>query len=340
MYKGDWKNGTPHGFGQSTDPAGSVYIGQRELRFPYSWSSWSRYLTLVFLPGDFVEGVPHGRGSHRWVHGEVYEGEYQRGKQQGSVHDNWENTLHVRLIVPCSWLISKGNEHFLFFLIRYGKWTHPSGDCYEGFFDGDRRHGQGTYTTAQGKTWFGKSTDRGYDDSIRPARRNGAPCLHGGNSHSTPVCRQCDSFPFLSGNLGEWRQGKQYRALDRYGEVIRPKWADCFARGEGLYGDAYPQPHPDGVYGVPTQYPAGPGRFNATAFDMQQRGYDVVHAPGTRQAAYDVVQGGDGQTYDTVGDASGGTSGEDYDVVKAPSTDAPRSGSMAGRPLPRRPPPS
>ena len=58
-YKGQWKDGAPHGQGQSTAPDGCIYTG------------------------NFVKGVPEGKGKLQYPSGETYEGEFKNGKKSG-----------------------------------------------------------------------------------------------------------------------------------------------------------------------------------------------------------------------------------------------------------------
>lgn len=152
-YRGEWVNGVPHGFGTSTDPSGAEYIG------------------------SFFEGIPHGRGSHTWPNGQRYEGEYQHGKQHGCVF-SWHGC--GRVFPFCG-----GGGCLLFLSVlttrhganqRFGKWTHSSGDNYEGYWANDVRHGQGSYYSADArKSWFGEwragaqhKPMQGRIDAVRP----------------------------------------------------------------------------------------------------------------------------------------------------------------------------
>ena len=66
----------------------------------------------------------------------------------------------IILAISLSFSLSHTHTHYIFLLrsIWQNRWVNPNGDCYEGTFVYDARHGTGTYTWKNGNVYTGKVT--------------------------------------------------------------------------------------------------------------------------------------------------------------------------------------
>ena len=109
IYKGEFKDGVPHGTGTLTSVEGHQYVG------------------------EFKKGIFFGQGILTLANGDQYVGKFREGKYNG------KGTL----------ILADGNKYFGEFkdgkYDNQGTFTHSNGDEYEGSFKNSEYHGQGTF---------------------------------------------------------------------------------------------------------------------------------------------------------------------------------------------------
>ena len=84
VYKGDVKNGKPHGQGTETLSDGRKYEGEWK-DGKYHGQGTLTHPNGEKYVGKFKKGKRHGQGIHTYPNGEKYEGEYTDG-------ENWNGT--------------------------------------------------------------------------------------------------------------------------------------------------------------------------------------------------------------------------------------------------------
>ncbi len=122
QYVGPWKNGLRNGQGTDYFADGSRYVGQ------------------------FVDGKRNGHGTYTGASGYNYTGQWSNNKENGqgrAVCSNGE----------------RQEGTFIDGFMVYGKSEFPNGNRYVGQYrpdgNGIQRHGQGTFTWADGSTYTG-----------------------------------------------------------------------------------------------------------------------------------------------------------------------------------------
>lgn len=89
-YKGEMKNGKPHGIGKEIWPDGSSYegmynSGMRTGEGVFIWADKS------FYTGKFVDNEMQGYGIFEWSNGNKYEGMWNKSKMHGDGTYTWNN---------------------------------------------------------------------------------------------------------------------------------------------------------------------------------------------------------------------------------------------------------
>lgn len=77
-YKGEFKDGKPHGQGQMQWPDGRRYVGQWEAGHPHGKGSIHWPDGKVYQ-GQIRQGQPHGYGTLTYKNGEKLEGRFEKG---------------------------------------------------------------------------------------------------------------------------------------------------------------------------------------------------------------------------------------------------------------------
>ena len=127
-YRGEAKNGPPHGTGILS------YANQQEYE------------------GQFVDGLPHGAGIYRWLpEGEEASGRFDGGEVVGKFSvvwaDNGSYVGSIRLRPPSDeGLLPHGR----------GRRIYTSGSEYDGLWRLGQRHGEGVLVTTQGERYEGE----------------------------------------------------------------------------------------------------------------------------------------------------------------------------------------
>ena len=101
LYRGQTKNGKPHGRGVVTKPDGTRYAG------------------------EFVGGRPHGRGIVRWSNGSRYDGDFVKGRRTGWGVISWTGGDRYE------GGFANGHLH------GQGTYFYSNGDYYQGRFEVD-----------------------------------------------------------------------------------------------------------------------------------------------------------------------------------------------------------
>lgn len=82
-YKGDTKDGVPHGKGKITYSSGAVYEGNFEMGKPQGLGTIT-YPDESEYVGDFKDGVPHGKGTLVYANGNIYTGDFKNSVPHGN----------------------------------------------------------------------------------------------------------------------------------------------------------------------------------------------------------------------------------------------------------------
>ncbi len=135
-YVGEWKDGWQHGQGTATYPDGSNYVGEWKDDI-YHGQGTATYADGSKYVGEWKDDIYHGQGTFTFADGRIKEG-------------IWKKNKFLYSLPPCP-----GSPTFSWFIIRnwtdcYGTETFVFGDKYVGEFTDGRKHGQGTYTWADG----------------------------------------------------------------------------------------------------------------------------------------------------------------------------------------------
>jgi hypothetical protein len=123
-YEGRFAKDLFHGKGCLTMPDGSRYVG------------------------EFVRGERHGLGKYSAKNGDVYEGAFAEGKMTGECHVVYTSTKKEFLGTMADGKKVRGKMTF-----------HDQGKTYDGEWDGDKPHGRGAMTFANGDSYTGEFVD-------------------------------------------------------------------------------------------------------------------------------------------------------------------------------------
>ena len=120
FYRGELKDGFPHGKGTITYSNGEKYVGEWKNNTlngngTYTYPDGASYV------GEWKTGDYNGKGTYTWADGQKYVGEWKNGKKNGKA------TL-----------------------------TMANGDKYVGEFKNDKSHGKGAYTFRNGDKYVGE----------------------------------------------------------------------------------------------------------------------------------------------------------------------------------------
>ena len=165
VYKGEYRDGRPHGRGKATYPNGARYVGEYRLgksqgRGTLHYANGNRYV------GAFYDGKPNGIGTAYYTNGERYEGRWKDGVRHGKgilVAENGDRHegewRHGKRRGPGVLVFENGNR----FAGEYrddkrngdGIFYWADGHRFEGTFRNDVPHGEGTLELADGRAFAG-----------------------------------------------------------------------------------------------------------------------------------------------------------------------------------------
>ncbi|ELR22656.1 radial spoke head 10 B family protein, putative [Acanthamoeba castellanii str. Neff] len=142
-YRGEYKDGRPHGRGYKVWVDGDWYDGEwrqgrQHGRGIYCCPSGRRY------EGEWKDGLKHGKGVKIWANGDRYEGEWREGTQHGKGIYIWANGDRYE----GGW--KDGNLH------GHGSKTWWNDNRYEGEWKDDVKHGYGVKIWANGDRYEGE----------------------------------------------------------------------------------------------------------------------------------------------------------------------------------------
>ena len=158
-YKGEWKDGEPHGQGKFTWPDGGTHEGEFNKGERHGRGKETHANGRIAYEGEWKDNKSHGQGNQTYASGNTYEGEFNKGKRHGqgkmAYTTSYLDPPRLCLLVTRGGRTYEGewddNEPQ-----GQGKETWPDGTTYEGeWFDGDKR-GQGKETYADGGTCEGE----------------------------------------------------------------------------------------------------------------------------------------------------------------------------------------
>ena len=154
VYNGEWKNGSPHGYGE-------FFSKGMKTRYVGGWKNGVRsgqgteYYTLEsFLNGFWKggkkyvggwNGKKHGKGIFTWNDGREFVGNWNNGKKS---------------YTECKMTYSNG-DIFVGRLKNYkregrGKMTYSNGSVYNGEWKNDKKNGEGVFTYTDGRVYNGE----------------------------------------------------------------------------------------------------------------------------------------------------------------------------------------
>lgn len=189
VYKGDWMNHQPNGYGEYTWDDGSFYEGQWTeghrageghyydsdgvLRYTgsfengvYSGHGTEYYESGAIYIGGFENGQRHGYGEYYWPSGDIYRGNSVEGQRTGNGEYYWSDGaiykgdfVEGQRTGEGELLYSDGVKYVGSFLNEqrhgYGEVYWPDGAIYKGDFADDQRTGEGTYLWSNGEKYIG-----------------------------------------------------------------------------------------------------------------------------------------------------------------------------------------
>jgi hypothetical protein len=147
-YDGHWENGYMHGEGTYTLPDGSYYHGniannKQEGKGTFIWESGNQYA------GNWVNDIMEGEGTFTWKNGNQYSGNWVNGHMEGQGTFTWVNG--DKYIGPISDVRHGIGKHI------FSESGNLAGDSIEGRYVNGLHNGRGTYTYADGRydigTW-------------------------------------------------------------------------------------------------------------------------------------------------------------------------------------------
>jgi len=171
IYEGEFKNGTPHGFGTFIFPNVGRYTGQLVDGHQEGYGTFTDAQGNEYV-GDFKNGHPHGNGSVLENNGGKYMGTYIDGKRHGR-----------------------------------GTYTYPNGDKYVGEFKNGVHEGQGTFTNSKGKIVgeFRDGLPNGQGSIFVSDGTQYSGELKNGNRHGLGTLIMADGGRYV----GEWKEDKR-----------------------------------------------------------------------------------------------------------------------------------
>jgi hypothetical protein len=147
VYRGNARDGVPHGRGTMEWTDGAVYSGQwqegtRHGSGEYIWPDGARYV------GEWDSGVREGIGAMEWADGTYYEGAWEENAPNGTGLMEWPDGSRYE------GEFADGRPHGL------GVYTAPDGLQYEGEFRNGRATG-GVLTVTTGQQYWATMNEEG-----------------------------------------------------------------------------------------------------------------------------------------------------------------------------------
>ena len=166
-YKGELKDGFPHGNGTLTYSDGNKYVG--EFRYntlngkgTLTYSNGNKYV------GEFKDSALNGKGTMTYTDGREYVGEFKNGKENGQGTMTYDreyvgefNPVLVSYKHAGEWKNAKADGTGT---LTYASGVKYVGDFVGGFYRGSF-HGKGTLTYPNGDKYSG-SFDMGWNEQI------------------------------------------------------------------------------------------------------------------------------------------------------------------------------
>ena len=222
-YKGNIKNGMPHGKGFYRHSDGTTYDGDwkdgvRDGKGVITYSFGDTY------KGNIENGMPHGKGVYRFSDGTTYDGYWKDGVRDGkgvityscgaTYKGNWKyDKQHGKGV----YRFSNGTTYDGYWKagVRDGKGvlTYFFGDTYDGNWKDGRKHGKGVQRYSDGTTCDGNWKD--------------------GKKHGD--CKITKSGYFFE---GVFKYGKKHgygTEIKSNGEKYMGMWSDDKYNGKGFY---------------------------------------------------------------------------------------------------------
>lgn len=236
-YRGEKRNGMPHGRGTKKHPDGSIYEGE----FKYGRAHGRGKRTSLngyklegsFLRGKFVNGTGASELEGRvwngtWIFGrmEGYGVEFSHTghKYAGEYRNNWKHGLGTQVypnggVHAGMW--KEGKAH------GFGKLIGAKGHILEGYWqDGKQWNVSGTFLLKTGEIWHGtwvNNRREGYGETIFPDSSKYCGMFKGGS-----ICGNGTLFyPNGAKHIGEWDNGftNGYgRRISNGGYVLEGVW--------------------------------------------------------------------------------------------------------------------
>ena len=156
-YKGELKDGLPHGKGTMTYIDGDKYVGEWKNNTlngngTYTWTNGDKYV------GEWKDNLRNGQGTMTYASGAKYEGEWKTHLKNGTGTATWGNgdkySGAFDMAIMENITSSRG--------VAEGVYTYADGRKYEGEIQVKSPHGKGTMTFPDGKIQSGIWDDGAY----------------------------------------------------------------------------------------------------------------------------------------------------------------------------------
>lgn len=129
-YRGEWKNGEPHGKGRAEYLSRGVYQGEWRDGKPHGQGS-HKYSDGGIYTGEFLDGDKHGQGTYRYPNGSVYTGDWEYNNMHGRGSYKYPNGD----VYNGKWKNDKRDEGCYVATMVYGDYDHPQVIILRGFRD-------------------------------------------------------------------------------------------------------------------------------------------------------------------------------------------------------------
>lgn len=170
VYKGDWMNGLPNGYGKCYWEDGTSFEGRWIEGDRIGEGQYYDSSGVLQYTGSVVNGVCSGHGTEYYDSGTIYIGGFENGQRYGYGEYYWPNgdiyrgnSVEGQRTGEGTYLWSNGEKYIGGFLNGqrhgYGEHYWPNGDIYKGNFVENQLTGEGVYLQSDGYKYVGSFLD-------------------------------------------------------------------------------------------------------------------------------------------------------------------------------------